>query len=69
MLSRKFPLDFHICILFPIALSVLLTFVTFRILITVNNGKSTWRNDGDELIHIFECNHEEADTRMLFMGT
>ena len=38
--------------------------LTFRILITVNDGKSTWRIDGFELIHIFECNHEEAGTQM-----
>ena len=51
--------------LFPVALSILLKSLTVRIPITVNNGKSTWRIHEVELIHIFECNHEEAGTRMV----
>ena len=56
MLLRKFLLDFHICTLFPIALSTLLKSLIFRTAITENDGESTWRIDGDEVIQIFEFN-------------
>ena len=57
MLLRKFLLDFYICILFPIDLLTLSKCITFKKAITENDGKSTWRIDGDKVIHIFEFNH------------
>ena len=65
MLLLKFYLDFYICILFDIALWILLKSLTFRIWITVKDGKSFCQIIGDEVIHIFERNHEEVDTRMV----
>lgn len=57
MLLRKFLLDFYICILFPTDLLTLSKSITFKKAITENNGKSTWRIDGDKVIHIFEFNY------------
>ena len=57
MLLRKFLLDFYICILFPIDLLTLSKSITFKKAITENYGKSTWRIDGDKVIHIFEFNN------------
>ena len=52
MLSRKFLFDFHMCILSFISKSPLNTskVTTFSISITVNDWKSTWRIDEDEMI-------------------
>ena len=40
MSMRKFLLDFHICFLFPLSISIHFKSLLFRILITVNNEKS-----------------------------
>ena len=37
--------------------------------VSIKDGKYTWNINGDELIHTFECNHEEADTRMVLHAT
>ena len=36
--------------------------VIFRLPVSINDGKHTWKINGDEVTHNFECNHEEADT-------
>ena len=37
----------------------------FRLPIFINDGKCNWNINGDEVTHTFECNHEEADTRVV----
>ena len=37
----------------------------FRLQASINDGKVTWKTNTDQVIHTFECNHEEADTQML----
>ena len=36
-----------------------------RLLASINDVKYTWIINGDEVTENFECNHEEADTRMV----
>ena len=37
----------------------------FKLLVSINDAKYYWHIDGDEVTHNFECNREEADTRMV----
>ena len=39
--------------------------LSLRIFELPNNGKYTSNFNGDKISHTFECNHEEADTRMV----
>ena len=65
MFLHKFYLGFNIYVLFAKALSILLKSLAFRILIIVKDGKFIWQIDGDKVNHLFKCNHDEADTRMV----
>ena len=37
----------------------------FSLPVSINDVKYNWNINGDEVTQIFECNHEEADTRMV----
>ena len=37
----------------------------FKLPVSINDVKYTWYINGDEVTQNVECNHEEADTRMV----